>query len=369
MMDRPPRPESQGLMSRRHLLEIAAATGVTLPIAGAVGRLLPAAFAAAAAPKKNIADVLRFSTKPQGWKGLFGFVTFRLHPVFVDGKQAYHIRTDAADETFARQAGLVYVPRVSTVLKSGDHADYYVFTNGAGGQRPVASTMPGRDDYTPAFRLSRVIFTGTPRVLNSAAAIRDAASSGRVKIVETKIVVNYPFVRWPDGELARDTRREAYLGEGQLLSRPDPGKREVTFKLHQCFPGEWYIVTDTSAAPMAPMMRIAASPRTQGLTKAGATAKILVFGNGLQGSGPMGFQPSVVDSLPGHPLWSPFWDHFTFTWGDGKTPAVLKTQEEITAKEKAGDIKRWPGTPDTNGQLFVVNCPVPVTAPMTWSPA
>jgi hypothetical protein len=117
---------------------------------------------------------------------------------------------------------------------------------------------------------------------------------------------------------------------------------------------------------MAPMMGIAPSPRTQGLTKAGATAKILVFGNGIKGSGPMGFQPSIVDSLPGNPVWSPFWDHYTFTWNEGKNVEVVEDQKQLGSLEKAASVKRWPGTPDTNGQLFVVNCPVPITAPMTW---
>ena len=358
-----------GPLSRRQFLEVLAATGLILPAAGALDRLLPVAEAAPGAGQKTIADVLRFSTKPQGWKGLFGFVTFRIHPVFINGERAYHIRTDTSDADYAKRIGLVHVIRLTAAIKSGDHADYYVFTNGAAGQLPVVSTAPGRDDYTPAFRLHRVTFAGTPKVLSSVEQIKDAESNKRVKINATNIVVNYPFVKWPNGELSRDTKREVYLGDGQLLEPPNVERREVTFKLHQCFPGEWYIVTDTSAAPMAPMMKIAASPKVAGLTKAGATAKILVFGNGIKGSGPMGFQPSVVDSLPGQALWSPFWDHYTFTWLDGRTPIVVKNQDELLAQEKGGALKRWPGTPDTNGQLFIVNCPVPVTAPMTWTRA
>ncbi len=354
-------------LSRRRFLELLAATGATLPLAAGLGRLLPVAEAAvAAAPRKNVADVLRFSTKAQGWKGSFGFVTFRMHPVFIDGDRAYHIRTDASDEDFARRVGLVLVIRLAGALKTGAHADYYTFAGGARGQLPVVSTAPGRDDYTPAFRLSRVRFTGAPRVLNSVGAIKDAEARARARIEATNIVVNYPFVKWPGGELPRDRKRDAYLGDGQLLEPPNVEKREVTFKLQQCFPGEWYIVTDTSASPMAPMMRIAASPKTAALTRSGATAKILVFGNGVKGAGPMGFQPSVVDSLPGQPLWSPFWDHYTFTWVGGKAPGVVRNQDALLALEKAGSLKRWPGTPDTQGQLFVVNCPVPVTAPVTW---
>ncbi len=354
-------------LGRREFLRLVAATGVALPLVLRLRGLREAS--AAAAPRKHIADVLRFSTRPQGWKGRFGFVTFRLHPVLFNGRRAYHIRTDASEAAFARRVGLVHVPKLSAALKAGLTAEYFVFTGGAAaGQLPVVSTVPGQADYTPAFAISRVTFTRTPRLLLSAEAVRDAASSGRVRIESTGVVVNYPFVKWPQGELPRDTKREAYLGEGQLLGRPDLERRQVTFKLHQCFPGEWYIVTDTSAAPMAPMMRIAAAPRTQGLTAARATAKILVFGNGIKGPGPMGFQPSVVDSMPGNPVWSPFWDHFTFTWVEGRTPQVVRNQSDLQDLEAVGALKRWPGTPETNGQLFVVNCPVPVTAPMTWAP-
>lgn len=352
-------------LTRRELLELALAAGIAAPLSR--GMRPPAiATAAPAAVRKNVADVLRFSTRPQGWRGLFGFVTFRLHPVFFDGARAYHIRTDASNATLARRVGLVHVPKLAKAIGVAT-ADYFTFQNGAPGQLPVVSAVPGRPDYTPVFRISRVTFTGAPRRLQSVGEIRDAQAGGRVRIGTTRLVVNYPFVRWPGGELPADrTARAQYLGPGQLLTPPDVDRHEVTFKLHQCFPGEWYIVTDTSAAPMAPMMRIAASPRTAPLTKAGATAKILVFGNGIKGPGPMGFQPSIVDSLPGNPVWSPLWDHFTFTWNDGKTPRVVRDQKALLRTEEAGDVRRWPGTPDTNGQPFVVNCPVPVTAPMTW---
>ncbi|HEU4798032.1 MAG TPA: hypothetical protein VFT63_03835, partial [bacterium] len=259
-------------ISRRELLRWAAAAGLALPLSASLPRMVAAAPAGA---KKHVADVLRFSTRPQGWKGAFGFVTFRLRPVFIDGERAYHIRTDASDAAFARRVGLVHVPKLAAAIKAQAAADYFVFSNGAAGQLPVVSTAPGRPDFTPAFRISRVTFNRSPVRLISAAQVRDAAASRRVRIAATQTVVNYPVVKWPGGELPVDRERTAYLGGGQLLRAPDVQKREVTFKLQQCFPGEWYIVTDTSASPMAPMMRIAASPKSGLLTKAGATAKIL----------------------------------------------------------------------------------------------
>ncbi|MDR7401759.1 MAG: hypothetical protein QN155_05995 [Armatimonadota bacterium] len=353
------------VLSRREFLRWSAAAGVALSWQGA-GTLLRAA--AAPTVRRHVADVLRFSLRPRGWRGQFGSVTFRIHPVFVGGRRAYHIRTDASDAAFARTVGLVHAPKLAKAIDAGAVADYYVFTNPASGQLPVVSTVPGQEDYTPAFRLHRVTFTRSPRVLTSAAQVRDAEADGRLRVQVTDVVVNYPVVKWPDGEMPHDTIREAYLGQGQLLKPVDVDRREVTFKLQQCFPGEWYIVTDTSAAPMAPMMRVPASPRTARLTAAGATARILVFGNGIKGPGPMGFQPSVVDSLPGNPVWSPFWDHFTFTWADGRTPVVVRDQKQLLERERAGDLRRWPGTPDTGGELFVVNCPIPITAPLLWRP-
>lgn len=347
-------------LTRRQMLWWSAAMGAGLA-AGGVGKLTWAA----PAVRKNVGDVLRFSTRPQGWKGLFGFVTFRLHPVFVEGKVAYHIRTDASDQAFAQARGLVFVPKLALALRQDATADYHGFVAGASGQLPVVSTVPGMDDYTPAYRVHRVRWKTSPRVLRSVEQVRDAASAGQVEVESTTVVVNYPVVRWPDGQLPVDRQRTQYLGQGQLLENPDVSRREVTFKLHQCFPNHWYIITDTSAAPMAPMMRVAASPKTGSLTKAGATAKILVFGNGIRGPGPMGFQPSVFDSNPGDAIWSPFWDHYTFTWVDGARPRVLRNEGEIVAEEQAGRLKRWPGTPEAQ-EVFVVNCPAPVTAPPTW---
>ncbi len=129
------------------------------------------------------------------------------------------------------------------------------------------------------------------------------------------------MVKWPGGELPHDEAREVYLGGGQLLAPVDVAGEKVTFKLHTCYPASRYIVTDVSMPEMAEGMKIAPAPGAGGLTDAGATAKILVFGNGLEGSGPMGFQKSVTDTNVGDEKWSPYWDHFTFVWKDGATPS------------------------------------------------
>jgi hypothetical protein len=80
----------------------------------------------------------------------------------------------------------------------------------------------------------------------------------------------------------------------------------------------------------------------------------------------MGFQPSVFDSQAGEPAWSPYWDHMTYAWKDEAAARVLKTESEVHEARDAGQLDEFPGTPDTKGEVFTVNCQVPVTAPATF---
>jgi len=91
--------------------------------------------------------------------------------------------------------------------------------------------------------------------------------------------------------------------------------------------------------------------------------------NGLDGPGPMGFQPFAFDFTAGEPAWSPYWDHWTYAWKDGVEPRLLTSQTAIHEARDAGDLDEFPGVPDINGQIFTVICPVPVLAPNTFEPA
>jgi hypothetical protein len=146
---------------------------------------------------------------------------------------------------------------------------------------------------------------------------------------------------------------------------------EVNFKLHECYPGSRYIITDTSAVPMAPMMGISGSAPTQRLADVGATDEIWVFGNGIPGSGVMGFQPAIFDNAAGNPIWSPFWHHFTAVWADESQARLLTTSAEIRELEASGDLQIFKGVPDMDQSMpaFVVNCPVPIKARTTFQPA
>lgn len=346
-------------------LTAAPSTPTAAPATPTPAPATPSATTSASQGTVLVGDVIEHSLEPQGWAGAFGFVTFKLHTGWVDGEPVYYIRTDASDKALADAEKLVFVPKMAKALAAGGGlSSFYMIEGGMTDQVCVLSSAPHKADYSPAFQVKKVRFTGEPVALNSVKAIDDAVASGRAEVEDTGIVVNYPVVKWPGGELPNDQKREVYLGDGQLLEPVDVAEARVKFKLHSCYPSTRYIVTDVTMAPMADGMHIAPAPGAEPLTAAGATAKILVFGNGIEGTGPMGFQKSITDTVVGDPEWSPYWDHYTFVWGDATTPTVLKSQDDILSNEESGALKRFPGTPDTNGTLFMVNCPAPVAAPV-----
>ncbi|MEX0874625.1 MAG: hypothetical protein WD646_08550 [Actinomycetota bacterium] len=314
-----------------------------------------------------VGDVIDFELTSDEWQGAFGFVTFRLHQAVVGGKDVYYIRTDTSDQEFAGAEELVWVPKLGGLLPAEATGAWYSITGGVDGQATVLSSEPGRDDYTPAWRINRARWTGSPRELRSVEDVTAAERAGDLTVTETQIVVNAPVVQWSDGSLpVDDTERTEYLGPGQLLEAPDTDDMRVTFKLHECFPGVRYFVADVSLQPMAEGMRIGHSSKLAEATDAKATGRTNVFMNGIKGSGPMGFQPSVFDSAAGSAQWSPYWDHMTYAWKDESDARVLRTEREVHAARDDGELDEFPGTPDTNRQVFVVNCPVPVLAPNTF---
>jgi hypothetical protein len=56
---------------------------------------------------------------------------------------------------------------------------------------------------------------------------------------------------------------------------------------------------------------------------------IYVFGNGIKGSGPLGFQPNVADSQPGDPAYSPLWRINNVEWKQGISQSELKSEADI----------------------------------------
>jgi hypothetical protein len=366
------------ILNRRDVIRFgaggAAAAGLGLSLAGLPG--MRTAFAQDATPAADepvvmCGDVIEYHLENEGkWAGHFGGVTFKMHAGFYDGGDAWFIRTDASDLAFSEAEGLVYVPLLANALNvEGSFQHLFVFEGGVEGQRPVMSSIPANEDFSPAFHISRVTFTGEAALLDSMAAIDEAKTAGTIAVEETGIVVNYPLISWPGGGLPVDPDLVNPMGPGMLVSEPDTAAGTVTFKLHQCYPGSRYIATDTSAVPMAGMMGVVGSAPTQKLIEAKATAPIYVFGNGVPGPAAMGFQPSIFNSKAGDVIWSPFWEHFTVVWNDPAQAVLLTSEAEVMERKEAGDVTVYAGVPETDPVSFVVNCPAPVLAVNDFDPA
>jgi hypothetical protein len=317
-------------------------------------------------------DVIDFTLAPDGrWDGPFGSVTMQLHRGWVDGEELTFIRTDASDEDFASNEGLVFVPLMANALDEPDsHAELYLFENGHDDQLPVMSVSPADgENFSPAFRVHYIRNAGAlEEPLTSEQEILDAVDAGDVEHEETDIIVNYPVITWPGGQIPVDEEKVEALGGGQLIEEPDIDGGQVTLKLHQCYPGSRYIITDTSALPMAPMMGAGEAGASQLLIDGQAVAPITIFLNGLEGTGAMGFQPGVFNANAGDLAWSPFWEHFAVEWENEDEAVAVTSQRQLDELVDEGQLIRYAGVPDTDPDSFVVNCSVPILAPVTWEP-
>jgi hypothetical protein len=143
-----------------------------------------------------------------------------------------------------------------------------------------------------------------------------------------------------------------------MTQKLDKTNLPITLPLTQGYVGGnkvFYISTEASDKDLAAHLtnvtgtRVAFAP-SLAKTPAGALANIYAFTNGIEGPGPIGFQPNVADSQPGDAKYSPLWRINMVEWQNGTTPKELKSEAEILAASQKGDVKVMPSE-------LVVNCP------------
>lgn len=81
-----------------------------------------------------------------------------------------------------------------------------------------------------------------------------------------------------------------------------------------------------------------------------ALANIYEFTNGVEGTGPLGFQPNVADSQPGDEEYSPAWAVQHVTWTDESAIRELTSEDEILEAQTSDQL-----VIEETG--VVVNCP------------
>lgn len=69
-----------------------------------------------------------------------------------------------------------------------------------------------------------------------------------------------------------------------------------------------------------------------------ALANVYVFTNGVEGSGPFGFQADVFDNPPGTDGYTPLRRLNVITWEEGTTSRELKSVAEVLEAESNGEL-------------------------------
>jgi hypothetical protein len=135
---------------------------------------------------------------------------------------------------------------------------------------------------------------------------------------------------------------------GQMTSEPADGSKgadEYAPLVKGFYQGGevQFIHTEASDPQVASMLTMMMGPEVvlvPGLAESPGPvlAEVYVFTNGIEGSGPFGFQPDVFDSAPDDEAYSPLRSVNLVAWAEGATPRELRSAEEVKAAEAGGEI-------------------------------
>jgi hypothetical protein len=91
------------------------------------------------------------------------------------------------------------------------------------------------------------------------------------------------------------------------------------------------LLSDMMASPVILVPELADVPES-------ALAEVYVFDNGLEGKGPLGFQPDVFDNPPGSEGYSPLRRLNVVTLVDASAARLLKSAAEVQQALQAGEV-------------------------------
>ncbi|MDH3386141.1 MAG: hypothetical protein OEL77_09035 [Nitrosopumilus sp.] len=302
--------------------------------------------------------------------------TIPMHQGFYNGEPVHFIITDSSDPTHAEiitenQGWQVELAPLLANAPETALSKTYMFTNGVPGdgvhgfQGEVFTSTPAQPDIYSALT-SHVHVTwnesATPRTLDSDEMIMAAADAGEVTLTDVPVVLNMPQIVWPDGQMMvkedKTLADNTPYGGGQVLDI-DTEEMTVTFIAHRGWGPDgrtiYYIVTDATPSGPAGMMGVVDAPTSASLIANSAAVDLFQFGNGITGSGPLGFQPGIAAGAPGDANYSPMWRIFMIAWENPDNAAVLETKGDIDAYQKAGLISVGLARPMDSDHI--VNCP------------
>ncbi len=314
-------------------------------------------------------------------------VDIPLQKAYENGSEIYLIVTDASDkhtaDMFTNFTGFKvnFAPLLAKTPELA-RSQAYIFENGTQGDGPlgfqttVTNTNPEEKDYSPLYQLNFVKWkndnggdSATPtttisnnsiRELRSVQEIIDANQSGQISINQTNIVMDFPAVKWNEGSLkirADKNITDNTPFEGGQVTRIDTKNMVVTFAAMRAWGPDgktlYWIATD--AAPFTDDITrggIVYAPSNEKLASTVVAVDFYQFLNGIEGSGPQGFQPPVSPVNIEDEGYSPIWRIYFAYWKDPSQAHVLQTVQDIAQAANNGSLKILPAL----GGKHIVNC-------------
>jgi hypothetical protein len=292
---------------------------------------------------------------------------------YENGNDIYFIGTDVSDQNAANQLTeftnfTVNVAPILSQTPEEARGQVYVFTNGIDGtgpngfQSPVLNAKPGDEAYSPLMQVNMVTWNdqSAAKEVKSAQEIVDAESNGTIAINKTNIIANHPAIKWQGGELKVSENKtisdDSPYGPAQVLN-VDTEKMVVTMIAHRGWGPDgksiYYIVTDATPEMPATMMGVPSVPFDEKLATTPVAVDLFQFMNGINGTGPMGFQAGIGGANPTDKNYSPMWKISFNEWKDPSKATILETVDDVVAMQKSGMLTI---TPAMEGK-HVVNCP------------
>jgi len=286
-------------------------------------------------------------------------VTIPLHQGYYMGKAIYYIITDSSDPTHAdiitkNQGWKVNLAPLLANATKDVLSKTYMFTNGVPGdgvhgfQGEIFTSTPAQADaYSALTSHVHVTWIGaaTPIILDSEKEMMIVAKQGKVVLTQQNVVLNMPQTVWPEGQMLVKanktlTNETPFVG-GQILDI-DLTNKTTTFIAHRGWDSEgrtiYFIVTD--ATPVGPALSLGVPnvPKNAALISNPAAVDVFHFMNGINGSGPLGFQAGIASGSPGDANYSPMSRIYFISWNDLNSNTLLQTRSDIDAFEKEGLI-------------------------------
>ena len=291
------------------------------------------------------------------------------------GSEIFFIATDSSDNETATQITnqtgfrVNFAPLLAETPENATGKGY-IFENGVEGegplgfQLPVINARPVQEGYSPLLQINRVTWNegAQPTELRSEQDIIAASDAGQLSIEATDIIVNHPAVQWEGGSLpiredaGNITDTSPYMGGGQVTNI-DTANMTATFVAHRGWGPDgktvYYIVTDAVPEDPASMMGVPFVPADSNLLGTPVAVDLFQFTNGINGTGPMGFQAGIGAANPDDANYSPMWRISFAEWNDPSQAKVLENMNDITTMLQEGLITI---TPAMEGR-HIVNCP------------